>query len=299
MENNNKLWEEKGYTQPMPSSSVQESKDNQDIILNTKNDLIKKGLNDGEKISGIYKIVNKINGKYYVGSSADILSPNIGRWYKHKWMLKNNNHDNIHLQRAWNKYGGDSFEFKIVEYIEPAKLIGEEQKYLDDAKLNKNAVYNRTFIAGKIEMTEETRKKIGDKAKIRFKNNINHPLYDKTKYTLYNKLTGNVFVGTKQEFIKKYDSNECIYSLFSGKVKSILNCWVLNPKNDIKSNKGKMNPRYNKTIYSFYNTKTKESFNGTKFEFCQKFKLKRNMPDDLIRKWIKQSKTGWILKTIS
>src|SRR3989304_1436717 len=81
--------------------SIEEKKESQHL----------KDITKGKKISGIYKIINKTNGKYYVGSSNDI----IGRWFTHKSQLNRNNHCNPHLQRAWNKYGKDNFEFIIVE----------------------------------------------------------------------------------------------------------------------------------------------------------------------------------------
>ena len=48
---------------------------------------------------GIYKIINKVNGKYYVGSSLNINK----RWSVHKSALSKNKHHNDHLQNAWNK----------------------------------------------------------------------------------------------------------------------------------------------------------------------------------------------------
>ena len=62
------------------------------------------------KTSGIYKIVNKINGKYYVGSSKNIPV----RWSDHKETLNKSSHYNVHLQRSWKKYGNHNFEFVIV-----------------------------------------------------------------------------------------------------------------------------------------------------------------------------------------
>ena len=46
------------------------------------------------KISGIYKIINKTNGKYYVGSSVDVFR----RWNSHLNHLIKNKHNNTHLQ---------------------------------------------------------------------------------------------------------------------------------------------------------------------------------------------------------
>ena len=60
---------------------------------------------------GIYQIRNVINNKVYIGSSIEIY----WRWSNHKYMLKRGNHSNIYLQNAWNKYGEENFEFKIIE----------------------------------------------------------------------------------------------------------------------------------------------------------------------------------------
>ena len=46
-----------------------------------------------DKISGIYEIICLVNGKYYVGSSKDILY----RKGKHLGKLKRNKHENPHL----------------------------------------------------------------------------------------------------------------------------------------------------------------------------------------------------------
>ena len=91
---------------------------------------------------GVYKIVNKINGKYYVGSSNDIKC----RWSGHKNKLNNNVHENSHLQRSWNKYGSNNFDFIIVEETLNDKL--SEQHYLDIAKNERKNCYNTSFIVG-------------------------------------------------------------------------------------------------------------------------------------------------------
>lgn len=57
--------------------------------------------------SGIYKIINRTNGHYYVGSAGKVRN----RWNDHKRFLRQNRHPNSHLQYAWNKYGSDAFEF--------------------------------------------------------------------------------------------------------------------------------------------------------------------------------------------
>ena len=78
------------------------------------------------KISGVYIILNKANGKFYIGSSVDILH----RWSLHKRQLKKRTHTNIHLQRAWDKYGKDSFIFEIVEKCSQENCLDVENKWL-------------------------------------------------------------------------------------------------------------------------------------------------------------------------
>jgi group I intron endonuclease len=76
---------------------------------------------------GIYKIMNKINGDSYYGSSINIEK----RWRRHINDLKNGKHHNIKLQRAWVKYGEDNFIFEIIEECDKEGILIVEQKYLD------------------------------------------------------------------------------------------------------------------------------------------------------------------------
>lgn len=76
---------------------------------------------------GIYKIENKLDGKKYYGSSKNIKK----RWNRHKRDLNRKIHDNVYLQRAWNKYGEENFIFDIVYQCDEESLLIIEQKYLD------------------------------------------------------------------------------------------------------------------------------------------------------------------------
>ncbi len=88
---------------------------------------------------GIYKITNKKNGKFYIGSSKHIDR----RWWEHKNDLNKNQHTNLKLQHAWNYYGEDSFEFVILENIDESKLLEREQFYLDTfVPYKRNIGYN-------------------------------------------------------------------------------------------------------------------------------------------------------------
>lgn len=73
------------------------------------------------KTYAIYCILNKVNDKKYIGSSMWIEK----RLTSHKNMLRRNDHHNIYLQRAWNKYGESNFEFIILE-----QFLFRDEKYL-------------------------------------------------------------------------------------------------------------------------------------------------------------------------
>ena len=89
---------------------------------------------------GIYKITNKINHKFYIGSAINIKN----RWNLHISALRGNRHCNTHLQRAWNEYGEDNFLFEIIEIVENKEdLIKREQFYLDSL-LHAQAFINKS-----------------------------------------------------------------------------------------------------------------------------------------------------------
>lgn len=63
---------------------------------------------------GIYKIINKINGKIYIGESLNIDK----RWDKHKEDLNSNEHHSYKLQKDWNELGENNFEFEIITLLD-------------------------------------------------------------------------------------------------------------------------------------------------------------------------------------
>ena len=76
--------------------------------------------------SGIYAIVHKQSGTVYLGSTQ-----NFGeRWKWHLRDLHSNRHYNTYLQRAWNKYGMEAFEFVILQICPIDLLLKEEDKWL-------------------------------------------------------------------------------------------------------------------------------------------------------------------------
>jgi predicted GIY-YIG superfamily endonuclease len=88
--------------------------------------------------SGVYIIICRANLKAYIGSSYQIHE----RWLEHYRELKKNQHNNDHLQRAWNKYGEDQFMVGVLEYTSKNNLFEREQVYLDRFKPFGDAGFN-------------------------------------------------------------------------------------------------------------------------------------------------------------
>lgn len=107
--------------------------------------------------SGIYKIVNKVNGKVYIGSTT-----NFGiRKTKHFCDLKANRHDNSRLQRSFNKHGIQSFEFEIIITCPPDKLLQIEQICINSY----NPEYNllpQAYTTYGYKHTEESKQRMRD-----------------------------------------------------------------------------------------------------------------------------------------
>lgn len=89
------------------------------------------------KISCVYSILNKNNGKMYIGSTNCFKK----RMEAHYRELEAGSHHCSHFQNAWNKYGKESFIPFPIEYCSVEKLL-EKEKYWIDVFYNKNILYN-------------------------------------------------------------------------------------------------------------------------------------------------------------
>ncbi len=86
--------------------------------------IIKKLIPETKKISGIYKIENKLNHKKYIGQSIDVYR----RLKKHLWDFDLN--QNSYISRAINKYGVENFIYELVEECKPEELDNKEKYYI-------------------------------------------------------------------------------------------------------------------------------------------------------------------------
>ena len=139
----------------------------------------------------IYKIINTVNNKFYVGSTTNTKE----RFRTHRNRLRKNKHHSQHLQAAWNKYGEHVFVFHIIQTV----LEGESLQAAEDVWLaehvGKPYCYNKSRYSDSPmrgiakedhpnfgrPKTEEERQAISASLKEFYAKDItNHPRFGKT-----------------------------------------------------------------------------------------------------------------------
>lgn len=109
-------------------------------------------------ICGIYKIINNVNGKLYIGQSKRIYT----RWTEHKKELRRGKHGNPYLQKAWDKYGEAAFSHELIEECSEDILDERECYYIKLFNtMNELNGYNLTSGGGrKKQYSASTRAKL-------------------------------------------------------------------------------------------------------------------------------------------
>lgn len=132
------------------------------------------------KKQGIYAIINKLNNNFYIGSSKDL----IRRKDVHFSKLRNNKHHSIYLQRSFNNYKEENFEFIILfesENLDSIQLFCLEKLFILIIKPE----YNIGSIGG------------GD-------NLTNHPLREKIINKIKKTVNKQISVLTKEQKQRKW-----------------------------------------------------------------------------------------------
>jgi group I intron endonuclease len=89
--------------------------------------------------TGVYRILNTVTGKSYVGQSQNIEK----RWSQHRSDLRNGVHSSVKLQRAFWKYGAEAFVYEICCECSLADINSAEQKYMDDLRSHSSGYNTR------------------------------------------------------------------------------------------------------------------------------------------------------------
>lgn len=108
--------------------------------------------------SGIYKIHNKVNDKMYIGQAINVKK----RLKNHLMELRNNNHNNMILQRDFNEYKEENFQFEKIYDCEEEFLNPMEQYFIKKYNttnegyniMNGNSVVNK-----RLRIKEEIKKR--------------------------------------------------------------------------------------------------------------------------------------------
>lgn len=132
-----------------------------------------------------YIIRNLVNGKFYFGSTSNAKK----RKYDHFYNLKHNIHDNIYLQRSFNKHLLMDFVFEIVEtYPSKETVLVAEQKLLDQHWDNCKRCYNISKHAtGGFSQnhSSSTKKKLSKSALLLWKNKAFQQKHSRAKVQLW------------------------------------------------------------------------------------------------------------------
>jgi group I intron endonuclease len=240
--------------------------------------------------TGIYRIINVVNGKFYIGSTATLGFQK--RWYSHLKNLKSGNHPNQHLQHSWNKHGEQNFKFEILEHCLPNECITREQYYFNTLHPH----FNILTVAGSVRgyrHTSHTKALIGAASA-----GENHPCYS-GEHRFYNPQHG-LFEGSIVNFRHKFNLRHSLpYKLTQG-ILSKSHGWIYLGKIDdpIPNN---LKLVYNNRIHNdkpsvtFIRTDG-EIFTGTRPEFIKKYGLDRSAIAKIINGKRKMA-FGWSIKT--
>ena len=137
-------------------------------------------LKDEKYKSGVYCLINNINGHAYVGSSINLASRI--RNYLNNTFLKSKQNINMPIVSALLKYDQSNFTLLILEYVEPESLTIRETFYITSLMPYYN-VLKQGYSSLGYKHTEETKKLLSELAK-------NRTHSDKTKSLIARALTG-------------------------------------------------------------------------------------------------------------
>ena len=126
-------------------------------------------------VSGVYRIRNLTNNKFYIGSTNNLYK----RFIQHKALLEKGVHHSVYLQRAFDKYGTSQFIMEVLLLCKQEYLLYYEQQLIyelePDYNMNKHATSNRGY-----KWSEQSRQK-ASKAQLGNQNALGHKLSEESK----------------------------------------------------------------------------------------------------------------------
>jgi len=130
----------------------------------------------------VYALVNILNGRTYIGQTKRLSA----RKRQHRSDLNLGKHSNDHLQKAWRKYGEESFDFMVIsEHSRPEGCERAEAFYVQWFRTI-GLSYNIRVGGNPVALSDSTR------AKIRKSWATRAPMTDETKARISESLMGHV-----------------------------------------------------------------------------------------------------------
>lgn len=241
-------------------------------------------------VCGIYKIVNKVNGRYYVGSSKDILG---ARWHQHQRELDHRTHHNPHLIHAWHLYGKNNFEIVVVEEVQEGRLHEVEQRYLDECAAHPESAYNLNYAPDGGRPSKESIEKIRQKLRGRV-------FSDEHRRKIGQAMVGREYSQETRAKIGLFSSRR----RHTGEVRDRISSSLTGQKRSLETrerqsvagtgkhnNSGPNNPKFDSAVRRFLHQKGKQ-FIGSRFDFIRSFGLSAGMVSEMIR-GRRDSVKGW------
>ena len=110
-------------------------------------------LNTQKHKSGIYRLINEVNNKSYIGSAKDF---RVRFWvyFSFNRLIKSN----MAINKAILKYGHKNFKLERLKYCDESCLIKEEQNYIDNYKPEYN-ILNKAYSSLNYKHTLNTKNK--------------------------------------------------------------------------------------------------------------------------------------------
>ena len=198
------------------------------------------------------------------------------RWKEHKRALKNNCHDNEYLQRSWNKYGEDAFEFKAIHYCDELDNLNDLEKYYIKKYDTFHNGFNMTeggdyFLN---EIPEEIRKKTLE--------NLKKAIRERSDYTEHQ-------IAKVKEMLSELENNPISIKKIS-KLTGVRETVVYNVKNlnswiDVRSDLNEKIKQLNAIEIRNKNiVKDLYTYNYSLEELCDKYALKESNIRTILRK---------------
>ena len=169
----------------------------------------------GERIRGIYGILNVVNGKWYIGQSGDMRD----RMHRHRYRLRTKTHKNEHLQASFDKHGEASFEYLIIERL-PDELMNDRECFWIGYYRSHERTHGYNIETGgcsQRRLPEETRVKMAEAHKGKIlpeetkkrisESKMGHPVTEETRKKLA-EATKAHYASIRAEHVEKNESQK-------------------------------------------------------------------------------------------